>query len=60
MIESGCPEATVSALRARGHTIVVTDDGAPFGRGQIIIRDPETGVYKGATERRADGMIGTW
>jgi len=60
MVESGCPAHVIDGLRSRGHAVKVSDDGAPFGRGQIIIRDPETGTYKGATERRADGRLGIW
>ena len=53
-LEPEVPAAIADALRARGHRIepAVT---AAYGGYQAIWRDPETGVYSGATERRKDG-----
>lgn len=31
-----------------------------FRRGQIIWRDPATGVLAGGTESRTDGSIASW
>jgi gamma-glutamyltranspeptidase/glutathione hydrolase len=53
-VESGVPAATVEALRARGHVVEVGSGG--FGGYQAILRDPDTGVYVGATEMRKDGL----
>ncbi|GAB4571157.1 MAG: gamma-glutamyltransferase [Rhodothalassiaceae bacterium] len=53
-VESGVPEAVRDALAARGHKVRVTS--GPFGGYQAIWRDPETGVYHGASEMRKDGM----
>lgn len=53
-VESGIPESTVEALRARGH--VVERGRGGFGGYQAILRDPESGVYVGATEMRKDGL----
>ncbi len=53
-LEPEVPAAIVEALRARGHRIEPTSTGA-YGGYQAIWRDPETGVYSGATERRKDG-----
>jgi gamma-glutamyltranspeptidase / glutathione hydrolase len=56
-LEEGVPEATVSALRARGHDIVAGVAGferALFGRGQIIRREGD-GRLTGASDPRADG-----
>jgi gamma-glutamyltranspeptidase/glutathione hydrolase len=52
-LESGFEESVVSELRSRGHRV-------EFGHGlyggyQAITRDPETGVYHGASESRKDG-----
>ena len=55
-VEPGTPEAAIDALRAKGHNVEVIDDGIRFGGYQAIMRDPETGVYVGATEMRKDGL----
>ena len=45
------------ALQARGHDIQVGLDPNAFGRGQIIWRDPRTGVLTGGSESRTDGQV---
>ena len=35
-------------------------DNGSFGRGQIIWRDPKTGILSGGTESRTDGAIAVW
>jgi gamma-glutamyltranspeptidase / glutathione hydrolase len=58
-LEEGLPEATVAALRARGHDVVGNVTGyarALFGRGQVIRRDPD-GRLVGASDPRADGEV---
>jgi len=52
-LESGVRSEVVVALRARGHKVRITS--GPFGGYQAIYRDPETGVYWGASEMRKDG-----
>lgn len=47
-------------LRQKGHDIQIQLEPNSFGRGQIIWRDPETGVLAGGTESRADGHIAVW
>ena len=54
-IESGIPQGVREALEARGHD--VTYAKGPFGGYQAIWKDPETGVYWGATEMRKDGIV---
>ncbi len=44
-------------LAARGHDIRVQLNASAFGRGQIIWRDPETGVLVGGSESRTDGQV---
>jgi len=39
-----------------GHDVRVVSNGVMFGGYQAIARDPETGVYSGATEMRKDGL----
>jgi gamma-glutamyltranspeptidase/glutathione hydrolase len=53
-MEAGVPKSVVETLRARGHRVVHGEN--PFVGGyQAIWRDPETGVYHGASEMRFDG-----
>ncbi|KYG27024.1 gamma-glutamyltransferase family protein [Alkalihalobacillus trypoxylicola] len=47
-------------LEAKGHDIQFHLDEGLFGRGQIIWRDPDTGVLQGGTESRTDGCIAAW
>jgi gamma-glutamyltranspeptidase/glutathione hydrolase len=57
LLEEGIPEAVVRALKTRGHRIerVSGHARAVFGRGQVILRDPKTGVLCGGSDPRADG-----
>ncbi len=52
-LESGFPYETVRELMRRGHRVEFAD--GPYGGYQAIARDPETGVYTGASESRKDG-----
>jgi gamma-glutamyltranspeptidase/glutathione hydrolase len=56
-LEEGLPEAVITALQAMGHPVqTIGGHGrALFGRGQIIRRDPNTGVLCGGSDPRADG-----
>jgi gamma-glutamyltranspeptidase/glutathione hydrolase len=54
-LESGVPPEVRRALLRRGHRIEETEP-AVFGGYQAIRRNPETGVYEGATESRKDGV----
>ncbi len=53
-LESGFSESTLRALRRKGHKVEI--GGAGFGGYQAIMRDPETGVWYGASEPRKDGQ----
>ncbi len=55
-VEPGIPAATVERLREMGHNVRVVGNGIMFGGYQAIARNPETGVYSGATEMRKDGQ----
>jgi gamma-glutamyltranspeptidase/glutathione hydrolase len=59
-VESDFPNAAAQALSRRGHDIRVALETGSFGRGQIILRDPETGVLSGGSESRADGFVAAW
>ena len=56
-LEEGLPEASMAALQQLGHPVQrVSGYGrALFGRGQIIRRDPVSGVLCGGSDPRADG-----
>jgi gamma-glutamyltranspeptidase/glutathione hydrolase len=53
VLEVGASPATVKALEALGHKVIVANDG-DFGGYQAILRNAE-GVYFGASESRKDG-----
>lgn len=55
-VEPGIPAATIERLREMGHDVRVVSNGIMFGGYQAIMRDPQTGVYAGATEMRKDGQ----
>lgn len=60
LVESSFPKAITTKLSRRGHHIQVAMENSSFGRGQIIWRDPVTGVLSGGTEGRTDGHIACW
>ncbi|MDV3467617.1 gamma-glutamyltransferase [Stenotrophomonas sp. C3(2023)] len=53
-LETGFAYETVRALMRKGHRVVFAD--GPYGGYQAIMRDPESGVYYGASESRKDGQ----
>ncbi len=53
-LETGFSWETIRALMRKGHRIEFAD--GPFGGYQAIARDPDTGVYTGASESRKDGQ----
>jgi gamma-glutamyltranspeptidase/glutathione hydrolase len=55
-VETGVPLKTRKALAAKGHDVQPETTFAPgFGSGDVIARDPETGVLWGASDPRKDG-----
>jgi gamma-glutamyltranspeptidase / glutathione hydrolase len=54
-LESGIPQDVRQALIRRGHKLMEAN-GIVFGGYQAVRRDPNTGVYFGATESRKDGF----
>ncbi len=56
-IEEGMPQETMDRLAKMGHPIyeVTGYERALFGRGQVILRDAETGVLCAGSDPRADG-----
>jgi gamma-glutamyltranspeptidase/glutathione hydrolase len=59
-VEPQFPDHIAQALERRGHIVQRALDSGMFGRGQIILRDPDSGVLAGGTEPRADGQIAAW
>jgi gamma-glutamyltranspeptidase/glutathione hydrolase len=61
-VEEGWDEATLADLARRGH-VVQSVGGLSrhlFGGGQIILRDPDTGVLMGGSDPRKDGCAVGW
>jgi gamma-glutamyltranspeptidase/glutathione hydrolase len=60
-IEEGMPQKTMNALQKLGHSLyeVRGYDRALFGRGQVILRDAESGVLCAGSDPRADGCAMT-
>lgn len=61
-MEEGWSYATLADLARRGHRLVPVDGfgRVSFGGGQIIVRDPETGVLTGGSDPRKDGCAVGW
>ena len=60
-VESIAPADAIRGLASRGHRVFVEQPhGLLFGSGQVIERDPETGVLRGGSEPRADGFAVGW
>jgi gamma-glutamyltranspeptidase/glutathione hydrolase len=62
--EEGYADNTLHTLKSMGHN-VVTDvlkgvARSEFGNGQIIMRDPKTGVLCGGSDTRTDGLAIAW
>jgi gamma-glutamyltranspeptidase/glutathione hydrolase len=55
-VESRFPASLARALERRGHRVDIDLDTTSFGRGQIILRQPN-GVLVGGTESRTDSNI---
>jgi gamma-glutamyltranspeptidase/glutathione hydrolase len=61
-VEAGIDETVTAELRRRGHQVAVLDgyERTRFGGGQVISRDPETGVLVAGSEPRKDGAAVGW
>ena len=60
-LEEGMPNKTMDALKKLGHPIYQVSgyDRALFGRGQVILRNAESGVLCAGSDPRADGCAMT-
>jgi gamma-glutamyltranspeptidase / glutathione hydrolase len=56
-LEDGIPITTMATLAEMGHPVVPVAGSkrSIFGRGQIILRNPENGVLQAGSDPRADG-----
>ena len=63
-MEEGWSQEVVEELEQMGHEVKWPIKGYArcelFGRGQIITRDPKTGVLCGGSDPRADGIAIGW
>ncbi len=61
-IEEGWSFATLAELTRRGHRLLPMDgfSRVGFGGGQVIMRDPVSGVLTGGSEPRKDGCAIGW
>jgi len=61
-LEAGIPPHVSDQLCEMGHHLYIVNgqERALFGRGQIILRDPQTGVLQGGSDPRADGCAMTF
>jgi gamma-glutamyltranspeptidase/glutathione hydrolase len=60
LVEQSMSNNVIRQLASYGHQIQVEYNPGTFGRGEIIWRNPETGVLVGGTESRTDGSIACW
>ena len=60
-LEDGMPVKALSGLENMGHPVYTVSgyDRSLFGRGQVILRDPETGVLTAGSDPRGDGCAMT-
>ncbi len=56
-LEDGFPVETITGLEQMGHPVYSVGgyERSLFGRGQVILRDPTTGVLTAGSDPRADG-----
>lgn len=59
-VESSLDPEVIRGLSDMGHQVEVVDEPAGFGGGQMIWRNPETGVFISGSEPRKDGMAAAW
>ncbi len=59
-LEAGMPLETGKELEALGHKVVRRQPGINDGKVQLIVRDSNTGVLKGASDPRGDGHAAAW
>lgn len=60
-LEEGISTEAISGLEKMGHPVYFVSgyDRSLFGRGQVILRDPVSGVLTAGSDPRADGCAMT-
>ena len=60
-MEDGIPQETILGLKSMGHAMYPVSgyERALFGRGQVIVRDAESGALTAGSDPRADGCAMT-
>lgn len=56
-LEQTMPAHIVQSLQEAGHEVSIAPDSGSFGRGQAILREPDSPVLVGGTESRTDGAV---
>ena len=59
-LESSVDDSVRQELQRRGHDVLPKSVSVHYGGGQVIVRDPETGVLIGGSEPRNDGAAAGW
>ncbi len=59
-LETAVSDAIRTNLEHRGHIFLPKDQPMHYGGGQVIIRNPETGILIGGSEPRNDGTAVGW
>lgn len=55
-LESRFPEETLEGLARRGHKVRKLSPWSSQGAAQVIMRDPDSGLLLGGSDKRADGL----
>jgi len=56
-MESRFPALTASYMADRGHAVKTVGEFAGGGGAQIIMKDPDTGILLGGSDRRVGGLV---
>ena len=59
-LETAVPSPIRADLSQRGHQLLAPETPLHYGGGQIILRDPESGILIGGSEPRSDGTAVGW
>lgn len=59
-LEPSMPAHIITGLLRKGHKVQVGSDYTTYGRGQIIVKNENTGVYCGGAESRTDSSIAAY
>lgn len=60
LVEPTMKKELITGLIEKGHEVQIEEKVGTFGRGQIIWKNPTSGVLVGGTEYRTDGHIAAW